>query len=811
MNQPSLDPQPIAAVDTEAPKPERDVKSFPGTAEIKLPPKTKRVMAHYYHNPAGDNVMLVLRLRDTVTGEKTYRPYVSHDGATLVSGGHPNPRPLYRLPQLMNAPGANVLVVEGEKACEAAEGMLPPGFVATTWSGGASSVKNTDWTPLAGRNVVIWPDNDAPGSKAAAELSDILTDLRCPHVIVSIPDSWPEHWDLADDPPNGMTKDRLTQAIANRLDECHLSEPPPERLPARLNGHASVKPASDAEMGIDENRPPFKALGHDGRCETYTFFTQTSNGLVDLGRKEIFTETGLLTLLPDPVAWMPLNYGQRPEVARDWKGIGMNLVRECQELGPWSESGVIRKAGIWADAGRVVGHFGREVYVNGASVSPNMINSKYVYPFSGTLVSIKDVPALNRDEAAALRAICHKLRWDNPFHADVLAGLIATAPISGALGWRTHGWLTGERGCGKSWVINTLFKACFGNFCVNLMGTSTEAGIRGQVDGSALPVLFDEAERKDGGEFRIDKVVELMRAASSATTAGVAKGSADHTGRLFKINSTFICAAIGVGNLGPADLSRIIVLTLKGGQANDETERATIKNHFDELTVLMDALPADLPAKLLRRMMEMTPTVIKNAKLMRELIATHFADARTGDQVGVVLAGAFALMSDEVLGREEAMNRLASIDWTLYQQAPETREDVSLCNWLASQIVDVEGPQDQRMQRSIGELIAAACNVSADGERIMAHTAKAYLQRYGIRYRCNVGDEQGVMVAKDHSWLNKRFRDSNYPGTYFDIIARHREAKKREPGDRRQRFAGAECDWVWLPYQVFTGDNAGID
>jgi hypothetical protein len=36
-----------------------------------------------------------------------------------------------------------------------------------TWHGGTNAACKADWRPLAGRRVVIWPDNDDAGQKAA--------------------------------------------------------------------------------------------------------------------------------------------------------------------------------------------------------------------------------------------------------------------------------------------------------------------------------------------------------------------------------------------------------------------------------------------------------------------------------------------------------------------------------------------------------------------------------------------------------------------------------------------------------------------
>ncbi len=86
----------------------------------------------------------------------------------------PEPRPLYGLPGLATHPEAPAWLVEGEKAAEALAGLLP-GVPVLTWQGGALAVGKSDFSPLAGRRCVVFPDNDAAGTKAAEGLAKRLS------------------------------------------------------------------------------------------------------------------------------------------------------------------------------------------------------------------------------------------------------------------------------------------------------------------------------------------------------------------------------------------------------------------------------------------------------------------------------------------------------------------------------------------------------------------------------------------------------------------------------------------------------------
>ncbi len=83
----------------------------------------------------------------------------------------PEPRPLYGLDLLAARPDAPVLVVEGEKACDAARALLPE-LVCVTSPGGSNGTRRVDWSPLAGRDVRIWPDADDAGAKYARAIAE---------------------------------------------------------------------------------------------------------------------------------------------------------------------------------------------------------------------------------------------------------------------------------------------------------------------------------------------------------------------------------------------------------------------------------------------------------------------------------------------------------------------------------------------------------------------------------------------------------------------------------------------------------------
>lgn len=97
--------------------------------------------------------------------------------------GLPEPRPLLRLDELARRSEAPVVVCEGEKSADAAAALLPD-HVATCWPNGTNSWNKADFTPLAGRDLLLWPDNDAPGLACMAALAAHLRQLGAASVRV---------------------------------------------------------------------------------------------------------------------------------------------------------------------------------------------------------------------------------------------------------------------------------------------------------------------------------------------------------------------------------------------------------------------------------------------------------------------------------------------------------------------------------------------------------------------------------------------------------------------------------------------------
>ena len=126
---------------------------------------------------------------------KTYRPvslcrHAQTGRFEFRSKAPPAPRALFGLPSLAK-PGF-VLVTEGARKAEAAGGLFPD-LAAVSATCGADGPSSADWAPLKGRDVIVWPDNDATSREHfVPAVARGVTVAGAKSVrIVQVPGSWP--------------------------------------------------------------------------------------------------------------------------------------------------------------------------------------------------------------------------------------------------------------------------------------------------------------------------------------------------------------------------------------------------------------------------------------------------------------------------------------------------------------------------------------------------------------------------------------------------------------------------------------------
>jgi hypothetical protein len=187
----------------------------------------------------------------------------------------PLPRPLYGLCELAAArPDAPVVVVEGEKACDAARRLLS-GFVVVTSPNGSKSASKADWSPLRGRNVIAWPDTDPAGLDYARGVVGAATRAGAKSAfVVSPPPAAKPGWDAADALAEGWDEARTAALISSAkpftepsADPRRAETPDSDDAP-ESSGSRRRTPQRDVLIGLTE----FVELWHDANRNAHASF-----------------------------------------------------------------------------------------------------------------------------------------------------------------------------------------------------------------------------------------------------------------------------------------------------------------------------------------------------------------------------------------------------------------------------------------------------------------------------------------------------------------------------------------------------------
>jgi putative DNA primase/helicase len=181
-----------------------------------------------YRDANGGRVCFIGRYKGA-DGKKAFRPGTwcknRQTGKQEWRWKHVPPmRPLYGLELLAQRPNAPVIVVEGEKCADVARWLFPDHVVVSPMNG-ARSPQKTDWKPLKGRHVIIWPDHDKPGKGFVVAVAGLLKDIAASICVVDVEKLIaiegalrgvthnPDGWDVADAVLEWETPESLRAAV----------------------------------------------------------------------------------------------------------------------------------------------------------------------------------------------------------------------------------------------------------------------------------------------------------------------------------------------------------------------------------------------------------------------------------------------------------------------------------------------------------------------------------------------------------------------------------------------------------------------
>lgn len=479
----------------------------------------KFIKAWPYKNADGAVELVAARFEDDA-GKKDVLSYY-FDGKNLKMRGYPIL--LYGRDRLAEFPDMDVLLVSGEKCAEVASSL---GFVGITCNGGEKKIKAVDLSPLEGRNLWLWPDDDNPGRVWEKFIVGEFPGARIVEHIPEIREKVPGGADIAD-AVEFMQPDDVVKHIRSALE---------------ANDPARVSPASQA---IDTGGWAFQILGvaDDGKA----YFISETERLHAYNLSSI-TRTQLVNLAN--VDWWRGQYGG----GKDGWDLAQSDIIHISSVGDFDPDRM-RGRGAWREPdGRICYHDGKKV----------------VGDFSESRIylrrSFKDIGLRGSHASAEARQSVFNAAIDLTFasFADCIRTLswAILAPFAGALPWRPAGLLTAATGTGKTTIVNSIIKPlampiiCSG-------GESTAAGIRQRIGLDSCAVVVEEAEADTQKKKQNrDETFSLMRQSTSDDSPDVLKGTIDGKGMRFTLRSMFFFVSISPEIDSEADEGRIFRVNL---------------------------------------------------------------------------------------------------------------------------------------------------------------------------------------------------------------------------------------------------------
>lgn len=270
----------------------------------------------------------------------------------------------------------------------------------------------------------------------------------------------------------------------------------------------------------------------------------------------------------------------------------------------------IRETGIYRELDNIIYNNGKNIYVNDQLIEYKTGAFKHMYQSSS--------PCPHSDEMASPGEIVqathllHQTTIERGAGIWLLLGTIFSGYLSGLSTWRSHVWITGSKGSGKSDFVSIILNnlcECIGG--ITITGNLTEAGLRQRINNKATIVIHDEAETSKN----IDKEISLIRISSSG--GSVVRGTPNGDPIDFRISSTFILLSISNSIVNEQDKERFIRIQL-------DHRGDTTHSWFDTRKKLENFFTPMLGARICKRMAHYAMEYLTLCKDVEQSLIEYF-------------------------------------------------------------------------------------------------------------------------------------------------------------------------------------------
>ena len=495
----------------------------------------------------------------------------------------------------------------------------------------------------------------------------------------------------------------------------------------------------------------FIPLGYDE--STHFYYHVRSNDILKISG---FSKRDLFEIAP--LSFWENAYPAKAAERCDWNKAIDDLIQSSRSVGPF-DSRRVRGVGVWLDDGRVVLNTGSKLIVDRKETTLSGIKSSYFYVQTvNRLGPIRD--PLSICECQPLITALDNLKWRDKTSGKLLAGWLAISRIAGALPIRPHVWVTGGSGTGKSTLMENLVAPCLGfeSGWLYLQGSSTEAGLRQRVKSSSIPIIFDEFETtdEDASKRRLSGLVELMRNSWSSTRGSIIKGSAAGHSVEFQLSFSCLVSSIRIWLTNDADRSRFSILELQ--------PHGSIETEWDALRSSLKKIDLDFGERLFARSASMVPTILQSFKTLQSAFAASVSQ-RYGQQVGMLMAGYYALLQDEPVSKDEAEKIAAEMEISSHSKDDVgiTDEEECLRTLMTTRFEVTQG--FAKVRESLEEILRKRDEIK-----------QSDLKSYGIK----IDTDGGLLIDQSHVEIKKIFAHTRWQTSFVTSLLRLSGAERKK-------------------------------
>lgn len=581
------------------------------------------------------------------------------------------------------------------------------------------------------------------------------------------------------------------------------AEPLPPIVVTEKRRPPEEPPPGDPTPGAwTEPECPVVPLGHaDG-----TFWFLSPSGQVRGISDAKLNANGIRGLFEHRHDWL---WAEFPRYGKDGKtrvGWGASevqewLIRGCASKGLFSADRSLRGEGAWRDdkSGGLVVHCGDAVLVDGAWEPPGRYG-RWVYPARPPQPRPGLAP-LSDAEAFELLSLLGTWNWKRPeIDPALMLGWVGCAIVCGALQWRPHVWLVGDKSGGKSW-LHELLRNLLGD-ALESYANSSAAGIRDALEGAARPVALDELEAEETND-KANAIVELARIASQMGGGKGVRGSPGGGARYFAIHSTFIFSSILQPPLLPQDISRITQLDLEPLEATPAQSAAVLKRI---------RAAAKLGDKLRRRVLDGWARWEATLEAFSSALAEAGHENRSASQFGTLLAMFDLITGNGPPAAERVAELVAQLDArALLGQSDEMPDHLRCLHHLLTSDLDVYRHGERRV---LGEEVRLVADYMTLNQETTAAGGHAHQRLRNSGFAVVVLDDKAYLaVSNTHTGVGRLFAGSHWGGRSGRRPGWLQSLKRIEgviPSPNNVKFGGLASRALLIPFAAMDIEPPGV-